>query len=238
MADDRRVFYVYALRDPCAGDLPFYIGKGTRSRARTHLCPSQRDSARKLQRIHQIRDAGHEPNVTIEIGNLTNTESCREERRLIKLYGREGIDEGGILTNVLIGTSGGPSGKDHPSYGKKNSPETIEKRRANLIGKTGNPGSKNGMFGRTHTSESKAKISAINLGRKHDPESVKSRAEYCKKKHMLKHIEKYIDIIRWHDYGLPKKYIRSEVDCSWDMVTKAIKERDYIISLKDEIDAV
>jgi uncharacterized protein len=97
MADN--FFYVYALKDPRTSPAkPFYIGKGTGSRAYDHLINP--DSTRKSQKIKEILDAGRKPLIEILVDELTETQALRIEAELISAFGT--IDSGGLLTNSVI----------------------------------------------------------------------------------------------------------------------------------------
>lgn len=92
-------YYVYALKDPSHSPAkPFYVGKGTGSRAYDHLV--QPDSSRKYARIKQIVGAGKKPLVEILIDDLTESQALRLEAQLISAFGTE--DTGGLLTNVVM----------------------------------------------------------------------------------------------------------------------------------------
>jgi len=92
-------FYVYALKDPRSSPArPFYIGKGTGSRAYDHLVMP--DKTRKYTRIKMILDSGSRPLVDILVEDLTEPQALRLEAELIAAFGTE--DTGGLLTNSVV----------------------------------------------------------------------------------------------------------------------------------------
>lgn len=88
-------YYVYALKDPTSQPAkPFYVGKGTGSRAYDHLITP--DRTRKYARIKRIIEAGAQPFVD----DLTETQALRLEAEMISAFGTE--DTGGLLTNSIV----------------------------------------------------------------------------------------------------------------------------------------
>ena len=103
-------FYVYALKDPRSSPaLPFYIGKGTGSRAYDHLVLP--DSSRKCARINEIVMEGSKPLVDILIEDLTETQALRLEAELIAAFGT--TESGGPLTNAVVPSGLGGKKRKH-----------------------------------------------------------------------------------------------------------------------------
>lgn len=92
-------YYVYALKDTRSSPAkPFYVGKGTGSRAYDHLVTP--DGTRKYARIKEIRASGASPLIDILVEDLTEAQALRLEAELISAFGTEVT--GGLLTNAVV----------------------------------------------------------------------------------------------------------------------------------------
>jgi len=86
--------------------LPFYIGKGSGDRCKTHLYRSHYDSSssHKNRIIKKIMSEGLEVKVAKLFTNLTEQSALDIEVRMIKQFGK--VNSGGILSNVTDGGDG------------------------------------------------------------------------------------------------------------------------------------
>ena len=118
-------YYVYALKDPRSSPArPFYIGKGTGSRAYDHLAKA--DRTRKYARIQEILNGGNEPLVHVLVENLSEEDALRLEAELIAAFGTE--ETGGPLTNAVV-----PSGLVSSKSGNSVVPQgTVEQAQLGL----------------------------------------------------------------------------------------------------------
>ena len=91
-------YYVYFLVDP-EKDQVFYVGKGRKNRAHSHL-KGIKSSKRVQDKIKSIRLKGLEPSIIFHQVNLTEKIAYEMEKKMILHYGRKGIDENGILMNI------------------------------------------------------------------------------------------------------------------------------------------
>jgi len=102
-------YYVYSLKDPRSNPAkPFYIGKGTGSRAFDHLVKP--DSTRKYARIKEIQASGQAPLVDVLVDDLTESQALKIESELIAAFGTE--ETGGILTNSVVPSGLGGKQRD------------------------------------------------------------------------------------------------------------------------------
>ena len=124
------MYYVYELIDPRT-NIPFYVGKGTGSRANMHNKESEWwYNKRKAGRIKKLLDL----NLNYKVKKVFFTDNEEEakifEKRLIEQYGRIGFEDEGVLLNLTL-DSNPPSRKGKPGTfkGKKHNEETKEKLR-------------------------------------------------------------------------------------------------------------
>lgn len=168
------MFYVYIYCHPETNN-PFYIGKGSGNRYLKHLSETKENTEnyKKWAYIQGLRNNGLEPIINKVFETNNEDLAYDEEARLIRHYGRRGIDVGGILTNVCedsrpprrskplseehkkkISAAHKGHAKYNPEY--KHSEETKRK-----IG-AANTGKVSSMKGKHHSEETKQKIRESN----------------------------------------------------------------------------
>lgn len=160
----RTDYYVYGLINPKTNRL-FYIGKGSGNRCKQHLTDKSSYASNKRLNgyIRNLIKENKTPEIIKFHENLNENIAYLYEESLIQFYGRKGIDEFGILLNIL--ESGRPpnfSGEEHPWWGRKHSDESKKKMsetKKEMYSMTKHP-----WIGRKHTEETKRKISAKKKG--------------------------------------------------------------------------
>ena len=177
--EDPNRFYVYTYHSE--DDTIYYVGKGVDKRInawhKNIPVPQEEKNRRVLQK------------------NLSESEAFQLEIEQIKLYGRLDIGTGILLNKTNgggCGTSGykhsdvakakiseAHSGENHPNYGQKASPKTVEKMRASRLGKKASPATlekmKESRLGKKLSPETIEKLSGENhhfYAKKHTPESI------------------------------------------------------------------
>ncbi|MFC4994239.1 LEM-3-like GIY-YIG domain-containing protein [Rubritalea tangerina] len=79
-------YYVYLYTDPRDGQT-FYVGKGKGNRAFAHL--DEDSEHEKVKIIHEIREAGLEPQIEVLVHGLEEEASLRVEAAVIDLLGKD-----------------------------------------------------------------------------------------------------------------------------------------------------
>lgn len=185
-------FYVYILIDP-RNNKPFYIGKGsdknTDRRFTCHLREAytkydikvgkQNSRSNKIRKIKKEIDK--DPIFKIYSENLLEEEAFKLESKLIKDLGRKDLGDG-PLTNLTDGGEGS-TGWNPPDSWRKNRSEFMKKNnpmfdpivRAKFIGenhpmkklenKIKFQGENHPLYGKTHSEESKKKMSKSMKGK-------------------------------------------------------------------------
>lgn len=144
-------YYVYEYVCPFT-NIPFYVGKGKGYRMHYHLKNlNDNTNPHKLNKIKKIIREGRNPIINVVYSDLTESAAFEFEIKLIKKYGR--IDIGtGCLTNLSDGGEGQSGWIPSDEYKLKMSKST--------------KGSKNGMYGKAHSDETREKIRKKAIGRK------------------------------------------------------------------------
>jgi group I intron endonuclease len=128
---------------------PIYIGKGKGVRPKRHLTLYKSYNNRFYSKLSSIINNGVEPIYITIKDSLSEEDAFKYEKYFISLIGR--IENGGTLTNLSDGGEG-QSGFKFSEESKKNMSDNRK-------------GDKNYMFGKSHTDDTKLKISLSNKGR-------------------------------------------------------------------------
>lgn len=97
------IYYVYKLIDP-RNKQPFYVGKGQNDRWKIHLKETidTTDNKRKFYKIQKILRLGLEVKADFVQKNMNEDSAYDLEAEQIQKYGRQKLDENGILTNICL----------------------------------------------------------------------------------------------------------------------------------------
>ena len=110
-------FYTYIYRDPSRNNEPFYVGKGTKRRAWSHL--TRTDKHPFTYRLVKMKREGVSPDIEI-IPALDEAHAYFMEECCIEVFGRKDLNKGPLL-NLNDGGRGGQSGV-------KYTPEVLARR--------------------------------------------------------------------------------------------------------------
>lgn len=187
--EPKLMYYVYAYIDPIT-DQPFYVGKGKQNRSTIHITESQRprknkNTTRFLNKLESMICRGIEPKVIFLAQNIEDESIAYDiEEHYIKMYGRRGYDDGGVLLNICEGARPpNHKGKTYQDIYGDRAQEEIEKRRKTQIDRGGfgpkvqsletrakislkTSGKNNPRFGAIMTPEIRNKISKANKGKR------------------------------------------------------------------------
>lgn len=167
--------FIYGLNDPETGECR-YVGKADNPHDRLfgstgHLKSCHKKNHHCANWIKSLVARGLRPLLEI-LQEVPKTEWELWERVWIKASREIGMD----LTNITAGGEGGSQpGEENPMYGRKHSPETLEKMRAIKLGKKHSPktinkmcesraGEKNWAFGKKFSPEHRAALRAAHIG--------------------------------------------------------------------------
>jgi group I intron endonuclease len=174
------MYYIYALIDPRT-ELPFYIGKEKEGNNRhfNHFSETKSSNRHKTYKINYLLEAGYDIQTQILHSSILNEiEAYEIETMYIQKYGRVGIDQDGILTNICLNAippdaTGRKQSKEHikkridsfRKYYEINGPR-IHSDETKLKISEKMRGTKNPFYGKTHTTEFKLAHSKRMAGNK------------------------------------------------------------------------
>lgn len=91
--DTQKIYYVYLLVDPAKKGVEsiFYVGKGNKRRAESHLKENPKIEGEKHKKIQEIENRGQNVKIEILRHNLTEDEAIEVESSTIDLIGKENL---------------------------------------------------------------------------------------------------------------------------------------------------
>lgn len=184
---------------------PYYIGKGSKTRAWDRRTRERIKSPKENWRI-----------VILEAG-LTSVGAFALERRYIKWYGRKDNN-----TGILINHTDGGEGVD----GYKHGPEKIEKMRQVQREQYKN-GKVSPMKGKKQSPELLSRLSVIRKGKKHSEKTKEKKRQLSKEKWQEKEFrENVVDCIKKSCYNLFNRDMVKEIHA----IKKSLGKKYYNIT--------
>ena len=95
--------YAYIYIDPLT-NVPFYVGKGSRDRATSHMAPSAKTNVALRSKLEKLKKVGLKPIISI-IRVSTHDAAFAIERFLVAIFGKK-CDKSGDLYNLSDGGDG------------------------------------------------------------------------------------------------------------------------------------
>lgn len=172
------IYYVYALYASERPGIPFYIGKGKKSRAASHVRRAINGEGPRASYIKAVIRRGGTISHKKLVEGLTEEEAFGEEKRLIAFFGRKPL---GPLLNFSDGGEGNSGYRFTEEVAKRhreamNKPEMKEKMRKVFTGRKLSPSHieaiVQGLTGR--------KRSAEDLAKNREAYAANGRLEACK----------------------------------------------------------
>lgn len=224
---NKSIYYVYALIDPIK-DVPFYIGKGCKKRALSHLRGNAPENKLKNDYIARLQSKGIDPEILFLKENLDETYAYSLERIFIKKAFSLFPDS---MTNNKHASPGHISTDESKAKLKETyrlkklngwkrkplSSESSEKRK-----KTLEANKKNGWVKPPVSEEQKKAISIALTGRKISEEQAKRTSATLKRRGEEKWSHITYDLL--YDLYINKQMIRSEISAFLDIKEHTIKK--------------
>ena len=158
---------------------PFYIGIGTKPKKfSSHFSEYKRAYAKKSRNSHWkniVGKVGYKVEIIMESDNKDLV--IENEKYFITLYGRKDLG-----TGILVNMTAGGEGTDSAIV----SEETRKKRSQAMMGENnpmyGKTGEKSTFYGKSHSEETRKRLSELNKGKTHSEETRKKMSDSTKGK--------------------------------------------------------